>query len=273
MPEYRFETHEPRQPVRRDRQRQRQRPLHRHHETTVAVEGKHADDVVVEQHGDSITVTGPGRGRLLRRRRAPTSTSSYPTSSDPAVQAPARPTSQVEGTAGHAQRAQRLRRRPARDRRRATCSSRPAPATSASTTCAATSSQERLRRLGVGQVGGPRISTGSGDVTVGTARGKPVVKTGSGDLGRRGRTATSSFSTGSGDLSSTRRTAAGSPSRAPPATSAIGVPAASRCGPTSPPSPARIRSDLEGAGQPAEGQDYIEVRAKTVSGDIALKQV
>ena len=32
----------------------------------------------------------------------------------------------------------------------------------------------------------------------------------------------------------------------------------------------RIRSDAEGAGQPAEGQHHIEVRAKTVSGDIVL---
>jgi len=34
-----------------------------------------------------------------------------------------------------------------------------------------------------------------------------------------------------------------------------------------------IRSDLQGAGQPQEGQDHIEVRAKTVSGDIALSEV
>ena len=34
-----------------------------------------------------------------------------------------------------------------------------------------------------------------------------------------------------------------------------------------------IRSELQGAGQPQEGQDHIEVRAKTVSGDIALSEV
>ena len=34
-----------------------------------------------------------------------------------------------------------------------------------------------------------------------------------------------------------------------------------------------IRSDLQGAGQPQDGQDHIEVRAKTVSGDIALSEV
>ena len=34
-----------------------------------------------------------------------------------------------------------------------------------------------------------------------------------------------------------------------------------------------IRSSLEGAGQPAEGQDHVELRAKTVSGDIVLTQI
>jgi DUF4097 and DUF4098 domain-containing protein YvlB len=33
-----------------------------------------------------------------------------------------------------------------------------------------------------------------------------------------------------------------------------------------------IRSSLQSAGQPAEGQDYVELRAKTISGDILLEQ-
>ena len=34
-----------------------------------------------------------------------------------------------------------------------------------------------------------------------------------------------------------------------------------------------IHSNLEGVGQPAEGADHVELRAKTVSGDIILRQV
>ena len=34
-----------------------------------------------------------------------------------------------------------------------------------------------------------------------------------------------------------------------------------------------IRSSLQGAGEPEEGADYIELRAKIVSGDIVLTQV
>ena len=34
-----------------------------------------------------------------------------------------------------------------------------------------------------------------------------------------------------------------------------------------------VRSDLEGAGQPEPGADYVELRARTVSGDIHLTEV
>jgi hypothetical protein len=34
-----------------------------------------------------------------------------------------------------------------------------------------------------------------------------------------------------------------------------------------------IRSDLVGAGEPADGADHIEVRAKTATGDIVLRQL
>jgi DUF4097 and DUF4098 domain-containing protein YvlB len=33
-----------------------------------------------------------------------------------------------------------------------------------------------------------------------------------------------------------------------------------------------VRSNLAGAGQPEEGQEFLELRAKTVSGDIVLEQ-
>ena len=34
----------------------------------------------------------------------------------------------------------------------------------------------------------------------------------------------------------------------------------------------RISSQVGGAGEPAEGQDFVEVRARTASGDITLEQ-
>jgi hypothetical protein len=35
----------------------------------------------------------------------------------------------------------------------------------------------------------------------------------------------------------------------------------------------RIHSTLSGAGQPAEGQDHVEVRATTVSGNVSLVEL
>jgi DUF4097 and DUF4098 domain-containing protein YvlB len=34
-----------------------------------------------------------------------------------------------------------------------------------------------------------------------------------------------------------------------------------------------VRSNLEGVGEPEEGQDFIELRARTVSGDVHLEQL
>ena len=53
----------------------------------------------------------------------------------------------------------------------------------------------------------------------------------------------------------------------------VGIPAGTPVWTDSPPCPASIRSSLEGAGQPAEGEDHVELRAKTVSGDIVLTQI
>ena len=121
--------------------------------------------------------------------------------------------------------------------------------------------------------GAVAVSTGSGDVEIGTSDAAAVVKTGSGDLrvgeahddvehGHRQRRL----------RRSTSRTAAGSPPRARPATCAVGVPAGTPVWTDLTTVSGSIRSSLEGAGQPADGQDHVELRAKTVTGDIVLNE-
>ena len=110
-------------------------------------------------------------------------------------------------------------------------------------------------------------------MTVETARGKTVVKTGSGDLSVGAAHDDTSFSTGSGDVSIDlvdrgRLTVKGASGDVTIGVKA-GVPVWTDITTVS----GTIRSDLQGAGQPQEGQDHIEVRAKTVSGDIALSEV
>jgi DUF4097 and DUF4098 domain-containing protein YvlB len=116
------------------------------------------------------------------------------------------------------------------------------------------------------------ISTGSGDVQIGTSNGPAVVKTGSGDLRVVDAQTDVALTTGSGDLAigaahRGRFTAKGASGDVH-----IGVPAGIPVWTDVSTISGRISSSLNGAGQPEEGADYVELRAKTVSGDIVLTE-
>jgi len=117
------------------------------------------------------------------------------------------------------------------------------------------------------------VSTGSGDVQLWTTHGPVVVKTGSGDLkvGDAGHDV--SFSTGSGDLvvktaQRGRLTAKGASGDLHIGVRA-GVPVWTEISTVS----GEIRSNLQGAGEPRDGVEHLEVRARTVSGDVVLTEV
>jgi len=116
-------------------------------------------------------------------------------------------------------------------------------------------------------------STGSGDVEIGTASGPTVVKTGSGDL----RVATAdgdlSMATGSGDTVVSRLNRGRFTLKGASGDVRIGIPAGVPVWTDISAVSGSVRSDLAGAGEPAEGQDYIELRATTVSGDVTLQQL
>lgn len=125
----------------------------------------------------------------------------------------------------------------------------------------------------VGRVdGGLVISTGSGDVRVDSPLGSLAVKSGSGDvvIGESGDEL--ACTTGSGDL----RVESASRGRLTAKTASgdigigftAGIPVWTDINTVS----GRISSHLPHTGEPAEGQDFVEVRATTVSGDITLQQ-
>ena len=273
MPEYRFETHTPSTWSSRSARATSTSAAPTPRRAPSSSRGKHAEDVVVEQHGDSITVTEPGRGRIF---------------GDNALQRRGRRTGAEQPRGPH-----RLGRRPGPGDRpatrscaaaratapsspsRATCSSRPVPARSGSTRCAATSRSRAAPATSrsARPATRPRSRPAPATSTVETARGKTVVKTGSGDLSVGAAHDDTSFSTGSGDVSVDlvdrgRLTVKGASGDVSIGVKA-GVPVWTDITTVS----GTIRSDLQGAGQPQEGQDHIEVRAKTVSGDIALSEV
>ncbi len=116
------------------------------------------------------------------------------------------------------------------------------------------------------------ISTGSGDVKIETADGPTVVKTGSGDFKVTEAQADIAMSTGSGDLvigtaNRGRVTAKGASGDVH-----VGIPAGVPVWTDVSTVSGRIRSSLTGAGEPEDGADYVELRAKTVSGDIVLTE-
>jgi DUF4097 and DUF4098 domain-containing protein YvlB len=272
MPEYRFETHSPVNLVVEISKGNVHVECTDTTESVISVEGKNADDVIVEQRGDSISVIEPGRGRIFGDNALRVEIR-LPVGSNPAVRTGSADI-ELEGRAGHAQ----LR--------------------SGSGDCTVDTVEGHLLvetgsgeirvddvrgnvkvksgsgDVEIGEAGGTTsISTGSGDVTVENARDNTVVKTGSGDLSIGAARGDTSFSTGSGDVSIDlvergRLTVKGASGDVSIGVKA-GVPVWTDVTTVS----GTIRSSLQGAGQPQEGEDHIELRAKTVSGDIALSEV
>jgi DUF4097 and DUF4098 domain-containing protein YvlB len=122
-------------------------------------------------------------------------------------------------------------------------------------------------------VGELNVSTGSGDVEVGTTNGRSVVKTGSGDLKVVTANHDLSLANGSGDLSvgSVRRgrvSVKGASSDVH-----IGIPAGTPVWADINTVTGSVRSNLESVGAPQEGQEHVELQARTVSGDIVLTQI
>ena len=117
------------------------------------------------------------------------------------------------------------------------------------------------------------ISNGSGDVEIGTSSGPTAVKTGSGDLRLEDARSDVSMSTGSGDMLITSAHRGKVTAKGASGDVLIGIPAGTPVWTDITTVSGTIHSNLEGAGQPEEGADHVELRAKTVSGDVILKQV
>ncbi|WP_244930413.1 DUF4097 family beta strand repeat-containing protein [Nocardioides sp. W7] len=114
------------------------------------------------------------------------------------------------------------------------------------------------------------VSTGSGDVVIGSADGPTAVKTGSGDLVVRETRTDVTLSTGSGDLAVATAHRGRITVKGASGDVLVGVPAGVPVWTDITTVSGEIRSALAGAGRPAEGQDHLELRAKTVSGDVVL---
>jgi DUF4097 and DUF4098 domain-containing protein YvlB len=121
--------------------------------------------------------------------------------------------------------------------------------------------------------GNASIATGSGDVEVETASGSVEVKSGSGDLRVRDAHHDVALSTASGDLLVDRMNRGQLAAKNVSGDITVGIPAGIPVWTDITSMTGTVSSDLDGAGEPDEGQDYIELRARTVSGDVHLEQL
>jgi DUF4097 and DUF4098 domain-containing protein YvlB len=243
-------------------------------ESTVEVNGEHSDDVIVELDANQLRVLAPKiRTGFFGGESTLDVTVSVPTRSELFVKTGSADV-EASGTWGSTQ----IRSGSG------TVTIEQVDARALFETGSGTIRAERINgeariKSGSGDVlvrqadGAASVSTGSGDVQVSFVGGPLVVKTGSGDL----RVATAggdvSMSTGSGDALIERFTRGTFSLKAASGDVAVGVPAGIPVWTDISSISGRVRSNLIGAGAAGQDQDHIELRAKTVSGDITLKQL
>jgi DUF4097 and DUF4098 domain-containing protein YvlB len=243
-------------------------------ESHVEITGRDADDVIVEQSGDQLSVVAPRqRGGFLGGDSALHVVVTVPTDSDVAVKSGSADVD-CRGTFGSGQvksgsgdvNVERF--------------GRPATIETGSGDIRIDRAESELRvKSGSGDVhvdhtaSAVTVSTGSGDVQLGSSNGPAVVKTGSGDLKVVEATDDVSMSTGSGDLLISTATRGRFTAKGASGDVRIGIPAGVPVWTDISTITGRIHSTLQGAGQPEEGADHVEVRAKIVSGDVVLTEI
>ena len=243
-------------------------------ETHVAIDGRDAEHVVVRQDGDQITVVAPRqRGGFFGTDNRLDVAITIPTDSTVTIRTGSAQID-VTGTVGGGEV------KTGSGDVRIDTTGAPFVVSTGSGDVRVESAHADLRvKSGSGDIllldvaATSAVSTGSGDVKVGTNRGPIVVKTGSGDLEVGEATADVTMSTGSGDLvvGTARRgrlTAKGASGDIQ-----VGIPAGIPVWTDIATVSGAIRSTLHGAGEPVPGADHVEVRAKTVSGDVVLTEL
>lgn len=116
-------------------------------------------------------------------------------------------------------------------------------------------------------------SCGSGDVTLGRTASDVSLKSGSGDLRVKEAAGDLTLVVASGDLVVDRIVKGRLKATAVSGDLRIGVPAGVPVWTDISTVTGSVRSDLRGAGRPAPGQDHVEIRASSVSGDVNLHEL
>jgi DUF4097 and DUF4098 domain-containing protein YvlB len=128
--------------------------------------------------------------------------------------------------------------------------------------------------IDLGEVHGKTgISTGSGDVVLGTVHAATVIKTGSGDLQVNRSEGDVSLTTASGDLTIGAAPRGKVTAKNVSGDVRVGIPTGTPVWTDINTVTGNVKNNLASVGKPAKDQDYVELRASTVSGDVHLRQV
>lgn len=240
-------------------------------QTRVEITGRDAVHAVVRQDGDQITVVGPKQRGIFGDSRLDV-VISLPSSSEVAVRTGSADIA-TSGTVGTGQL------KSGSGDVEVDVADGPLVVETGSGDIRINAARAELRvKSGSGDVvvteaaAGVLVSTGSGDVQLWSSHGAAVVKTGSGDLKVGEAHGDVGLTTGSGDLVVSRAHRGRVTVKGASGDIRVGIPVGVPVWTDISTVAGDIRSHLPHAGQPADGVDHVEIRAKTVSGDIVLTQ-
>lgn len=240
-------------------------------ETRVEITGPRADEFEVEQHGRTVSVVAP-KQRFGNGRDQHTVVVDLPTGSDLTGRI-----GSADTTATGSYHAVRLKTGSGDVEIEATTGATAIDTGSGDVSCERVGGDLRLKSgsgdIELGEVlGSLGISTGSGDVVLGRASGAAVLKTGSGDLQVQQMDTDLQLTTASGDLQVRQAVRGRLTAKTASGDVLVGVPEGTPVWTDISTVTGSVSSNLPSTGRPAEGQDHVEVRVTSVSGDVRLQR-
>lgn len=225
-------------------------------QTEVEITGDGADEVVVEQRGDEVHITAPPRlGGLFGGRNGLDVQVSLPTGSRVVTKlGSADLTAAGElGTVSVKTGAGSVR----------------LESVSGDADIHTGSGDITLGDLG----GAASVTTGSGSIALGAVRAEVLAKSGSGDLRVREANGDAALRTGSGGIFVEKASRGQLVAKTGSGDVRVGIPAGVPVWTDIQSGSGQVHNGLEGVGEPAAGQEYLELRAKTGSGSVYLDQL
>jgi DUF4097 and DUF4098 domain-containing protein YvlB len=238
----------------------------------VELTGSGADDTTVDHDGDRLTITGP-RSRGFSRSRSVHVRITAPKGSDLVTKLGSAPVT-TTGTLGVVRIATGSGKV---DVERVTGSA--VVRTGSGDVRAGRIDGEANLKSGSGDIavrdllGAGHVATGSGDIAVDHAEGAVSAKSGSGDVRVREAGREASLASATGYLEVHRIAAGKADLKNVSGNIRVGIPAGTPVWTDIATGTGRVRSGLEPTGAPAAGQQYVELTARTSTGDVYLDQL